>query len=392
MLPFVRLFDYGNITPGVPTPKDFFLDVSSGKPTMLMLLDNGEVWGCSNDGQLLGLNTTASAYGKPYFVMENVKLMFASVWGTLLITNDNKVKYTGRQTMFNGSSNYWSTFQDFTTKYTAVGIDISTIEKVGFNTGTLFLRTTNGDLWGHGNNANGYFGKGNTVANYTPTKIKTNTLDFWLTNGNAIVQTGTKEFYATGDNYYYQMGVTTTGNITTWTQIFKDATDDPEFEYNAMRTSQATLILYGKGTTFYASGRNYMSSWGVSGAPVDVNTTLYKGTLPFVPGDLTYFYAGREQAYWTNLIIDTNGVLYISGTKDGGGGSNAPIFEVLPTPSSAVGFKCGTATRSYAIMDCTGNQFMYARGTALSDPAGFTPMSTPLNHTWTHITDFKFNR
>lgn len=217
-------------------------------------------------------------------------------------------------------------------------------------------------------------------------------MNFWLTNSNAVVQTGPKEFYATGGNIYYQLGVTTTGNITSWTQIFKNATDDPEFEYNTLRVTSTTIVLYGKGTTFYASGRNFMSAWGDSNAPVNVNTTMYKGTLSFIPGDLTYFFGNNEQMYWTTILIDTNGVLYIAGTKDGGGASQASTFEVLPINGSAAGFKCGTSTRSYAVVDCTGDQYMWVYGSPLTNPAGFTPLSTPLKQVWTHVTDFKFDR
>lgn len=395
MIPFARILKYGNELPLSDNIRDFFVDTSNAMPTVLMIKENGEVWGNTNFGQYIGISSNTACWGRPYFVMDNVKSMFPNTWGTILITKDNKVMVTGRQQSFNSSTTeYWKTFQDMSYLYTNQGIDISNIKKMVTNTNTLFLLLNNGDVYAHGTNTGGVMGVGNTTPNYAPTKVWSGANDIWLTNSNAIVKVGSKTFYATGTNSYRQMGVAdTAATFPTWTQIFKEGTDDVMLEYNTLRVSETHFILYGKGTTFYAQGRNYTSAWGVSGPSVDGQYTSYKGTLLFTPGDLEFFYSGNNQAYWTNLIIDNTGKLYIAGTMNGGSGSNAYTFQQLAIANDNAGnYKCGTSTRFYSIMDCKNTNFMWARGSSSTGSMGFTPLSTPLKQVWTHITDFVFNK
>lgn len=389
MLPFGRMLSYGNIAPISLQVVDFFMS-SAAQPTIFMLLNNGEVWGSALTGNNLGLGDAEPRYGKPYFVMQNVKKMYPHDTGILIITNEDKIMYTGWRRSFDGTVGSWSTFQDITSYYS--GINIPNIKKVQVSNNNAFILMQNGDIYGHGFNGNGELGFGDTAPRYVPTLIRSGATDVWMLNSNSIIQTG-RSFYGCGDNFYNQLGINGGGPYTTWQQLFKSATDDSSFDINELRVSDTHFILYSTGKTFYANGRNYTGAWGIGNTGVDTKLINYKGTLSFIPGDLKSFFRGRKQIYWTNILLDSTGNLWICGTLNGGGGSNVYTFQPLSIGgANGSAYVCGTSSRSYAVMDCTSGNYMYACGTSSSDPAGFTPLSTPLPHTWSHITDFNFDR
>lgn len=397
MLPFPIMSVYGNTKPLTKDIRDFYLDPATANSTMIVLLANGEMWGDTYNGQYLGLGTSVNSpqyFGGPYLSLTNVKSMFPCTWGTLAITNDNKVMYTGRAQPFvpADTTTYYNTWQDKTSFYTSVGIDISSIKKICMNSNSAYVLMNNGDLYAHGANSNGQFGLGNTTPISTPTIIKNTVDDIWTGSTNTVYRSA-KNFYATGTNSYYQLGNTSSTAQSTWLQIFTTASNNSSFTYNAFRFTDTYFLLYGTGTTFYAQGRNYTGAWGVGSVNIDQNVTSYTGTLPFTPSpNLQSFFGKGNHVYWTNLVISNANTMYIAGTANGGDGTNYYSFTPLTVSGSVDDYRSGTSTRCYGVCNIKTSNIMYGRGssTTTSSGYGWTPLSTPLKTSWTLINDFNF--
>ncbi|AZU98482.1 hypothetical protein BZF66_05820 [Salmonella enterica] len=392
MIPFTRILEYGNKVAAPAKVIDFFLDSDNTAATMWMHLNNGELWGTcdKNYGYVLGFPVGVNYYGEMHLVKRDVKTAWGSTYGTFVLSNDDKLFYTGRQTIYDGTSNT-ATWVDKTSFYSTY-FDILKIKKITMNYNTVYILLNDGSLYAHGKNDYGYFGSANKTPSFTPVLLKSSVQDCWITNINGVYQDLDGTFWGTGDNTYQQMQTTSQSTVyTTWTQLFSEATSEVDYEYNAFRISQTHFMLFRTDGKYYCSGRNYAGAWGIGNISVDANVRLYTAQLAFKPGNLLSLFGTSIQTYWTNILSDTNGVLYFAGYMDGGGGDRLLTFTPRYTvQGNGNTYRAYTNTRMFALCALNMSPLLYAKGSGLTTSAGvgFTPLSTPLSENFTLITDF----
>lgn len=395
MLPFVRMLEYGNVRPESTKVLNYFMDDGNATPLMWMHLSNGELWGtCSPTyGNMLGLPNGVTYYGSMHLAYSAVKTVWGSQYGTFLLNADNRLMFAGRLTIYDGTANTTPTWTDRTDFYSTY-FNVQDIKKIVMNFNTVYILLNNGELWSHGANTNGFFGRGNTEVSYVPLLLKSTVLNCWLSTSNGLYQDISGKIYGTGNNIYRQMQTTSESTVyISWTELFAAQTAAVDYEFCALRVSSANFILYRTDGKYFCSGRNYSGSWGIGNINIDINVTMWNGQLSFKPGNLAFLYEGIMQVYWTNIITDDKGVLYFAGTLNGGGSykeySFTPAYHLNPGTD---GNKCkiSTNTRSFTVCEIGAAPSVYACGSSMttSSGVGFTPLSTPLKETFTYIDDF----
>lgn len=393
MIPFARLVQYGNILPMKDTVINFFLDEGNATPTMWLQLSNGELWGtCSPTyAHILGLPTTGTYYGSMHLAKSSTKIVWGNQYGTYVLSDDNKLWFAGRITIFDGTSSNTTTWEDKTDFYSQY-FDITKIKKIIMNFNTVYILLNDGSLYSHGSNNNGFFGLGNTTPSYVPILIKTLVQDCWITTSNGVYQDFSGKIWGNGNNIYRQLQTTAESTVyNSWVQLFSAATSASDYEYNALRVCSAHFMLFRKDGKYHCSGRNYAGAWGIGNINVDSNVALYNAQLSFVPGNLLSLFGSSIQVYWTNIITDINGVVYYSGNMDGGGDSRFTSFvPQYPVQGDGNNYRAYTNARMFALCELNSPPSVYAKGSLMttSGGVGFTPLSTPLPETFTHITDF----
>lgn len=381
MIPFVRMFEYGNIAPVKAKIKQYFMD-DGGTPGMLCLMDTNELWGTANDGRTVGLGV-GKFYGNLYSCASAVEVFWGSSTATMYRSTDGNLYHTGRSDFYTGSTTYNSTFVDVSSYYSSF-FSISDIKKVSIGLGTVLILLEDGRLFGHGTNSFGQLGLGHRNPQLQPILITDSVLDCWASGSNAFYRKSTFEIMGTGDNFY---GIFGTNNVpvTTFTRILVAA--GLNYDYNYLKVGTTNVILYTKGREFHCAGQNSLGSWGIGNTLVDSKTIYYKGTLPFDPDPDLYSFMGGSttslHSYWTTILRTKSGSYYLAGTEDGGGGGNNYNFFPMQYPdlgAAGTNVVCLTGTRSYTLYNYS-TEVLYIRGSSNTSGAGagYSPSTTPLN-------------
>lgn len=215
MLPFVRMFDYGNVAPTQPQIKQMEF-VNSG---VYLLYDNGELYyrGRNANGQM-GDGTNTIKNTEWYLSNTNVEMISRGISTIpMIMKKDNTFWMSGSFNLFGitGWVNY--TWTDVTSYFSSVASGLVSFHS---NSGGVFVLKNDGTLHAAGRNTNGQMGMGSVSSTTTfievansinpnPENIRT------VTDGCYYVSNDNK-LYGTGVNSNGRLGVGTTLNVTSF--------------------------------------------------------------------------------------------------------------------------------------------------------------------------------
>lgn len=278
MIPFVRMFEYGNssVTPYI---KDISFGLSSSILYMV-LLSNGDMYvGGNNDSGQLGMGDKNSRFRQMFFSRSDVRLIGCSPNTSMYITNDNRIFFAGDQSIRNNSGTIAgrTTFEDITDTLFST-IDVSQIKKISVEQSIAVLMN-NGDVYGIGLNRFGALGVGHD--NYLPlTKIATDVKDVQSTAQTVVYIKNDGTVWGAGRNRYYCLKSSTDGgildeNIMSFYRMFSTVQDD----ILNIRISIGSVSVY-TSTAMYSTGDNNYGVFGDGNTGGTTNTTGLMITTP----------------------------------------------------------------------------------------------------------------
>lgn len=259
MLPFARMLEYGNVI--VKSKIKHVVNSSSG--TYFILLDDGTLWGGGNnaDGQV-GVGNTTTQIQKLNLIRNDVRLVDIINNISVIVTTDNRIKFSGSSVAYNGNSTKVTDWQDITdTRFSTV--DVSKIIKI-YAANWICALTSDGNLYSTGYNNMGNIGNGTTVAYNatTPYLTSSNVKDMYIDGNHTYYIKTNGEIWGCGNNGYgatYSVDVTNTSNqqgypIPTPQQMFKTL---PPFDFTQdifLGQQRSAYIMRGTGLVSNACG------------------------------------------------------------------------------------------------------------------------------------------
>lgn len=329
MLPFVRMFDYGN---EAPTNSGRFKIYSSGSMylhdtlTHKLYASSATNWGTG----------TGVASSKFILCAENVQRVLlednSSDCQLYEEKGTGKVFITGNTKAFTGVTDRKTLWTDCTTWITSGGISVSDIEYMSsFNDMKVNLVLKDGTLYCCGaNNVSNIssFGDGTNIDSFntfkkvsTITSVKKAVGNIYLREDNTL--------WGCGFNYYYQLGTGNKTSITGVTQISSDVIDfDVSFQSTFFIKSDNNL--YGCGKQY---GAQYGNEFGTGGTSTSTDIQYKTPTLLSTGVYGVYACVSNMASH----IVKADEVLYASGSNRFGQlgvGNNINQYSYTPSYTS----------------------------------------------------------
>ena len=225
--------------------------VEATQITTFVLYDNGELYGCGNNGsgqQGDGTTTNVNTFTKR---ADGVEKIISSDNATFYLTTTGELYGCGNNRY--GQQGDGTTDNVLTFTKRADGV-----KDVSCSNNSTFYLTTTGELYGCGNNGTGQQGDGTTTNVNTFTKRADGVKDVSCFNNTTFYITTTGELYGCGNNVNGQQGSGATTNVNTFTK----------------RADNVEKIYVSDETTFYltTTGELYGCGYNGSGQQGDGST------------------------------------------------------------------------------------------------------------------------
>lgn len=362
MLPFVRMFEYGNIAPAAPSIKK----IDGSQLHVGLLYGTGKMYMRGQGfNYKLGTGNANNVYDGWVSVPYSVADFWACGYGTLLRSTDNKLYACGRFfASFFGQTGSYLNWTEVTHLF--VGIDVSGIKNIKFTNyssdGSTLILMQDGSLYGFGSNIFSELGTGNAGKVVTPILISTGVSSI---GSNGI---NTPSFHYIKNGKYYRCGVSNgsnlgSSNLTTFTVL-----DVPETIISMQVLDVCTILLCSDSNnvySFYIAGSNGNGSRGVGGKSVYTTFTKVSSSLMGISLDVSSLnYAGNGM-----VNITSN---YAAVYTCGGSGLGRPVSTTAPnTLLSEVQFSDGSISSniekvysqsSSGVIYCIINDILYWAG------------------------------
>jgi alpha-tubulin suppressor-like RCC1 family protein len=162
MLPFVRMFDYGNIAPSPAAIKKLV----AGYNWVMVLGSNGKLYTRGNNsyGQLgVGDTTTRSTWS---LTASDVADVWCGQYASMILKSDGTYQYAGLQynvCMGTSSVNTWTSMQTVINQVVSQG----TITEISLGNNFISILMSNGTIWNGGYNTGGQLGDGSSSNSLT---------------------------------------------------------------------------------------------------------------------------------------------------------------------------------------------------------------------------------
>ncbi|EAZ2022798.1 hypothetical protein BZF66_05760 [Salmonella enterica] len=373
MIPFPRIISYGNILPKTKIKK-----VVSYYGFVFVLYDDGQAFGTGDntsgqlgDGTLVNKNTWVKC------PIENIKDIYVGVDCTLIITENNKVFFTGYRASLGASSGYLNTFTDITSTFNnfdlnkaklmfgsrglfllqdeqlyAIGQGTYASNNIYGNVGlgatssssfkrvasgvkeiysslssssdASFYISTTGELFGTGRNLYGTLGLG--FASEQPTFYKVpftlpiKTIN--LSSMNVLITTENNEVYMSGNR---SNGLCADGSSASayYTTLTKNTLIDSELaskfvQYTNSFCSEGAIYLC-TSESIYSSGSDYYGRFGIGNTSTIIYSTLVQnGFLQDIIFDPTHVVQGGYYVYYwhENTVYAVGNSRWIPGSTE----------------------------------------------------------------------------
>ena len=298
MLPFVRMFEYGNTAP----EKLKVRDIISGTNSLLLITEENELWVRGNNAYgKLGIGTDTIVNVTEWTkVRDDVKFACASNLVCVVLTVDNKIFYCGDQWFESGGSTSSKvvTWKDVTTQFSAV--NLSTVREMQMTYYCVGLVTNDNRLYAKGYDSNQSFSGSTSKVNAV--LVASNVSKLYTSMSGTI--------YSSTTGGYYRSGTSNTGALGTSTNLTSyNLYSAPEFASECavgMSTINSGILYYDTNgrTRYVIAGQNSNYQLGNS----STNTTnVYSYT------ELTG-YRDRFGALWNDI---NNSAISFAIGKDG---------------------------------------------------------------------------
>ena len=284
MLPFVRMFDYGNV---VEPPVGTRYTCSDYSATYSLIKDGVLYVSGMNNYYQLGNNTNVTRYNEWLKVPETDSVKFCSTgYGqTMYLTNNGRIMIAGEDPTFGATAVSVKVWTDITSRFSAV--DTRKIVYISIERYGVMMIMQDGSVWACGVDNTGWSGQGSkTVGFFTFRQIYTGSAGSAVActagTGTARILLANGTILSAGTNTYHQCNASTDPAVLTFTESFPGV--DPSLIYQIKMCNNNCII-------FLSDKRYYGTGWGSFGALGDgditgSNNKFYAGTLSVAPKNM----------------------------------------------------------------------------------------------------------
>lgn len=332
MLPFVRMFEYGN-SRIVPYIKRIEIGLSSSFPNMVLLSSGDAYIGGYNDSGQLGNGTKNNLFRQMIKInATGIQHISCSASSSMYVSEDNKIYLAGDRAIQNvgGSASGYTVYTNVSSLFST--INIADIKKIVCDINTIVL-LKNGDLYGIGLNRYGEFGLGSTGYK-TFTKIASDVMDATCTAQVCVYMKNDGTLWGAGRNASYVIQTSTEGgvnndSITTFRQIFSTVSE-PILQ---VKVADSTVTAF---TAFkaYSCGTNGSGGFG-DGNTTNTNTNTSGVMITVNLNNECKRSSALDIVYRTqnaiSMYVDVNNKLYSTGYNFNGSLGLGTATQVIAT-------------------------------------------------------------
>ena len=284
----------------------------------LMLKNDGTLWGSgrNDDGQLgLGDTTNRNAFTQVTTNANDIKSIYCGDYHSFILKNDGTLwgsGYNGYGQLGLGNTSKKYTFTQVTTN----ADDIKSVYCGAYHT---FILKNDGTLWGCGRNDYGQLGLGDTSSRYTFTEITTNIDDIksvYCGDYHTIMLKNDGTLWGCGSNNYGQLGLGDGNNRTTFTEITTN-TDD----IKSVCCGGYYTFMLKNDDTLWSTGYNGFGELGLGSSGNKYTFTQVTTNAD----DIKSVHCGNHHTF----ILKNDGTLWGCGSGEGlgSGGSKSTFTE-----------------------------------------------------------------
>lgn len=317
MLPFGRMFEYGNNKSDSYIKRIDFEHGTSFCTGILSSSGSGYIGGNNSNGELGNGNNT-NMYNTLVKIsvpgVFGIRDLACSITASIFITDDNRIFLSGNKAILNQSSVSVNTFEDITSYFSTV--PISRIVKISISSVNCGILLDDGSCYLMGLNRYGEFGLGSTGYK-TLTLVSTGVLDFSLSAENTFYVKTDRKVYAAGRNRLYFIKSSASGgvdqqNITTFTEMFPGVSGILH-----VNTADGACVAY-TSSTAYCKGSNSVGSFGDGNSTLTNTNTLGETiqvqlSVPCIESPIMNMCQSGYAS--SNMYVGTNGRLYSTGNN-----------------------------------------------------------------------------
>lgn len=352
MIPFARVLKYGNTPAESPIIKVQSTD--SEQPSIFVLRKNGDLYATGlNSSNIFGTNIAVGSMVNTWVkILSNVRNFWVCSNGTVALTYDNKMMFTGFYGILSpGSTGTSIGWEDKSTTFSIFQLGsindiqmfgngiavlhgahlyfmgsnydycmgsggaknsftlvLSSVKKFCYGRRSSFALLINGNLMGTGWNGYGHLGTGSVTQLTTWTNIRTAVLDVMLSNRNSHILTSTGSLMGTG----FQLdgaignGVVTNSYIQSYMHITNMPVDSKLFSSTDNTANISISGVISSGSNIYRTGQN---NYAAIGNNTRVNVSSFTSAVkPVVLDKVTSAYARS-----TGTLLLNDGDVYYCG-------------------------------------------------------------------------------
>ena len=280
--------------------------ISCGGYHTFILKTDGSIWACgwNNYGQL-GLGTTDTNAHSTFTqvttnINNDVKQIACGIYHTVILKTDGSVWSCG--------DNTWGQLGlNDTTSRTAFTQVTTDVKQIACGNNHTFILKTDGSVWSCGYNEYGQLGLNDTTDKTTLTQVTTNVSNdvkrIACGNNHTFVLKNDGSVYSCGYNYYGQLGLNSTTNQTSFTQVTTNINNDIK---QIACGYYHTVILKTDGS-IWCCGYNSKGQLGL-------NDTTSRTAFTQVTTDVKQIACG----YYYTFILKSDGSLWACGSNSYG--------------------------------------------------------------------------
>jgi alpha-tubulin suppressor-like RCC1 family protein len=300
--------------------------VAAGSSHAMILKNDGTLWATgSNFNGELGDGSTTN-HSSPFQLMSNVATISAGNGYTMIVKTDSTLWGTG----YNASGQLGD---GTTTNRLAPVLIMSGVKIVSAGNFHTMILKNDGTLWATGDNSYGQFGDGTTSAHLSPIEIKINGISGGVSSvsvggGHTMILKSDGTLWATGYNYYGQLGDSTTVDRHLPYQVASGV-------LSVCAGDAYTMIIKTDGSLF-ATGYN---AYGQLGDGSIINR--------HIPVSITTGVALASASLYNTMVVKTDGTLWAMGFNNNGElGDGSKTEQNLPEQIKTNGIGGGALTVS----------------------------------------------